>query len=61
MGQTSMYISIGKKLESYMQIVKNSMYEIGLLLENYLEKEMTDSLGHRVYEITLLLHEHRDA
>ncbi|WP_258000498.1 hypothetical protein [Bacillus sp. Marseille-P3661] len=44
-----------------MQIVKNSMYEIGLLLENYLEKEMTDSLGHRVYEITLLLHEHRDA
>ncbi|MBU8881222.1 hypothetical protein BGM26_20065 [Bacillus sp. FJAT-29790] len=39
--------------------VENSMYEIGLLLDHHFEKEKVESLGHRVYEISLLLHEYK--
>lgn len=42
-----------------MNKVENLMYEIGLLMEDFLEKEKVESLGHHVYEISLLLHENK--
>lgn len=44
-----------------MYTVENGMYEISCILENYFEQEKVDSIGHSVYEISLLLHEARTA
>lgn len=42
-----------------MYLVENPMYEIGLLIENDLEREQVESIGHHVYEISLLFHENK--
>lgn len=42
-----------------MYLVENLMYEIGLLIENDLDREKVESIGHNVYEISLLLHENK--
>lgn len=44
-----------------MYTVENGMYEISTLLENYSEQEKVESIGHHVYEISLLLHEAKKA
>ncbi|WNF35051.1 hypothetical protein RJD24_11235 [Bacillaceae bacterium IKA-2] len=42
-----------------MRLQENSIYEIGLLMEDVLEKEKIESIGQNVYEISLLLHENK--
>ena len=43
-----------------MTLVENSMYEIGLLIENTFDGERFQSIGQNVYEISLILHEYRN-
>lgn len=42
-----------------MHNIENSMYEIGLILEDYFEREKVETIGHHVYEISLILHEYK--
>lgn len=40
--------------------IENAMYEISLILEEYFEKEKVESIGHHVYDISLLLNESKE-
>lgn len=43
-----------------MERLENRMYEISLLLDKQLEDQFVDSIGHHVYEISLLLHSSKE-
>lgn len=43
-----------------MEKFKNRMFEIGNLLEQSRAEEFVTSIGHRVYEISLLLNNYRE-
>lgn len=37
--------------------IENPIYEIGLIMEHYLEMKKVETIGHHVYEISLILSE----
>ncbi|MGO4889073.1 hypothetical protein ACJ2A9_15090 [Anaerobacillus sp. MEB173] len=42
-------------------MVENFMYEIGCILAEYEELEKIETLGHGVYEVTLLLDQYKNS
>lgn len=42
-------------------MVGNTIFEIGCLMENRVEEERSQSIGHHVYEISLILSEYKEA
>lgn len=43
-----------------MENFENRMYEIGKIIEQHNNEEFAASIGHRVFEISLLLNEYQE-
>ncbi|WP_179295545.1 hypothetical protein [Bacillus sp. FJAT-45350] len=42
-------------------MLENSIYEIGILLENYHEEEKVNSIGHNVFEISMMINDYKES